>query len=245
MTAISDVTAVPPGASRQHGVTSPSSSAGAFATALALAAALGHPAANLPSSSPGAPPSVTPPTITLGAAIGMAPLRPIPAAGLGVIGSASAASGISGMDGNAGAAASGGTWKAKLPAAGRVWADAIEAAAGRHGVDPRLLAALVRAESGFRPQARSSAGAIGLAQLMPATARGLGVDPYDPAANLDGGARYLRDMQRRFGSDALALAAYNAGPGRVERSGGIPNIPETRAYVARVLRFYQELQVSS
>ncbi len=125
-------------------------------------------------------------------------------------------------------------WVDRLPAAGRPLAGAVTEAADRHGLDPRLLAALVWSESGFRADAVSHAGAIGLAQLMPGTAAGLGVDPHDPAQNLDGGARYLRQMLDRFGDTSLALAAYNAGPGRVASAGGIPAIAETRAYVAVV-----------
>ncbi|HVL98953.1 MAG TPA: lytic transglycosylase domain-containing protein [Egibacteraceae bacterium] len=133
-------------------------------------------------------------------------------------------------------------WAARLPEAGRQWAPAIADAADRAGVDPRLLAALVWAESGFRADARSHAGATGLTQLMPGTARGLGVDPHDPASNLLGGARYLRAQLDRFGSPALALAAYNAGPGRVAQAGGIPRIAETQAYVPRVLDYYARLR---
>lgn len=112
------------------------------------------------------------------------------------------------------------------------------AASARHGVPLGLLRAVVAVESGFRPDAVSRAGAMGLMQLMPETARDLGVkDPFDPTDNVDGGARYLAFLRRHFGSDALALAAYNAGPGRVTRAGRrIPNIPETRAYVDNVLR---------
>lgn len=135
-----------------------------------------------------------------------------------------------------------GGWAARLPAGGRAWSGAIEQAALRHGVEPELLAALVWTESGFQPDAVSHAGAIGLAQLMPATAAGLGVDPHDPQQNLDGGARFLRAMLDQFGSEELALAAYNAGPGRVARTGGIPNIPETQAYVPKVLGQYQQLR---
>lgn len=134
-----------------------------------------------------------------------------------------------------------GDWHMALPAAGRPWAGAIEDAATRNGVDPRLLAALVWGESEFTPDAVSHAGAIGLTQLMPATADGLGVDPTDPIANLNGGARYLADMLREFGSLELGLAAYNAGPGSVRRAGGIPSIPETQAYVPKVLGYYQVL----
>lgn len=116
------------------------------------------------------------------------------------------------------------------------FASTVSAVADRHGISPALLEAVVWQESRWRPGAVSPKGARGLAQLMPGTARELGVDPADPAANLDGGARYLRLQLDRFGGDVeRALAAYNAGPGRVIRAGGVPNIPETRAYVAAVL----------
>lgn len=135
-----------------------------------------------------------------------------------------------------------GSWARGLPSSGRAWAGDIERAATRAGVDPALLAALVWTESGFRPDAVSHAGARGLAQLMPATAEGLGVDPDDPQQNLAGGARFLRSMLDRFGTPALALAAYNAGPGRVADAGGIPNIPETQAYVPKVLARYDQIR---
>lgn len=108
-------------------------------------------------------------------------------------------------------------------------------AAAFAAISPALLEALVWQESRWRQGAVSPAGAIGLGQLMPGTARQLGVDPHDPAANLMGAARYLREQLDRFDNDVeRALAAYNAGPGRVERAGGIPNIAETRAYVAAI-----------
>lgn len=114
----------------------------------------------------------------------------------------------------------------------------IEAAAAKHGIDPALLRALVRQESGFDPAARSSAGATGLTQLMPGTAASLGVDPTDPVQALEGGARYLRQQLDRFGGDErLALAAYNAGPGAVARFGGVPPYAETQAYVEKVLGY--------
>lgn len=114
----------------------------------------------------------------------------------------------------------------------------IEAAAAKNGIEPALLRALVRQESGFDPAARSSAGAVGLTQLMPGTAASLGVDPTDPVQALDGGARYLRQQLDRFGGDErLALAAYNAGPGAVARHGGVPPYAETQAYVERVLGY--------
>jgi soluble lytic murein transglycosylase-like protein len=114
-----------------------------------------------------------------------------------------------------------------------------EAAAA--GVDPSLVAAVARTESGLDPRATSPAGAAGLMQLMPATAQALGVaDPYDPVANVRGGAIYLKELLARFGGDvALAVAAYNAGPGAVERFGGVPPYTETRRYVARVLEAYR------
>jgi soluble lytic murein transglycosylase-like protein len=115
----------------------------------------------------------------------------------------------------------------------------IDAAAAKHGIDPALLRALVRQESGFDPAARSPAGATGLTQLMPGTAASLGVtDATDPAQALDGGARYLRQQLDRFGGDErLALAAYNAGPGAVARHGGVPPYAETQQYVERVLGY--------
>ena len=112
----------------------------------------------------------------------------------------------------------------------------VAAAALAHGLPPALLAALLRAESGFRPDAVSPAGAQGIAQFMPATARGMGLaDPFDPAQAIPAAARLLAGHLREFGSFALALAAYNAGPGAVRRYGGVPPYSETRHYVARVL----------
>lgn len=104
-------------------------------------------------------------------------------------------------------------------------------AARRHNIPEELFARLVQQESGWNPNARSHKGAIGLAQLMPATARALGVNPKDPYENLDGGARYLARQYREFGSWRLALAAYNAGPNAVKKHGGVPPYKETRNYV--------------
>ena len=104
-------------------------------------------------------------------------------------------------------------------------------AARRHGVPEDLFLKLVQQESGFNPKARSHKGALGLAQLMPETARLLRVDPMDPYQNLDGGARYLMQQYRAFGNWRLALAAYNAGPGAVQKHGGVPPFRETQNYV--------------
>lgn len=113
------------------------------------------------------------------------------------------------------------------------------AAASRFGVRVELLKAVARAESGFNPRAVSKAGAQGIMQLMPGTARALGVrNPFDPVENIFAGAAYLRSLLDRFGgNEVLALAGYNAGPGAVERAGGVPPYPETEAYVKRVLGF--------
>jgi soluble lytic murein transglycosylase-like protein len=115
------------------------------------------------------------------------------------------------------------------------WLEAARGAARRHNVPEDLFLRLVQQESGWNPGAVSHKGATGLAQLMPATARRLGVDVHNPQQNLDGGARYLRMMYDRFGSWRLALAAYNAGPGAVEEHGGVPPYAETRNYVRAIL----------
>lgn len=115
----------------------------------------------------------------------------------------------------------------------------VSAAAQRYGIDPALLHGLIQQESGFDPNATSGAGATGLCQLMPSTAAGLGVtDPTDPAQSIDAGARYLKQQLDAFGGDpSLALATYNAGPGAVQRSGGVPPYAETQDYVQKVLGY--------
>ena len=123
----------------------------------------------------------------------------------------------------------------------------ISDAAQRNGVDPALLKGLIRQESGFDPNARSAAGAAGLTQLMPGTAASLGVtDPSDPAQAIEGGAKYLKAQLDRFGGDpAKALAAYNAGPGAVQRFGGVPPYAETQGYVQKVLGFARQYGAQS
>lgn len=122
----------------------------------------------------------------------------------------------------------------------------LEQASRKHGVPVNLLTAVVAVESGFRADAVSPAGAIGLMQLMPATARDMGVlDPFDPRQNVEGGARYLAFLLKHFKSEELALAAYNAGPGRVARAGGVPDFPETRAYIESVLGLAASYQAGS
>jgi soluble lytic murein transglycosylase-like protein len=186
---------------------------------------------------------------------------PIPAAPAAAPTTATASSGGTGQDGSfastladaqatsrsaAPASASSASGSVKFPAPAGVptggsdpgqYGPMIQAAAQRHGIDPQVFENLVRQESGFNPKAGSHAGAQGLTQLMPATAKGLGVsDPFDPAQALEGGAKYLRQQLDTFGGDyTKALAAYNAGPGAVQRHGGVPPYAETQHYVKTIL----------
>ena len=115
------------------------------------------------------------------------------------------------------------------------YAEIIDRVSAREGVDAKLVRAVIEVESGYRPSARSPKGAMGLMQLMPATARQYAVtNPYDPAANIEAGIKHLKSLLARF-PPALALAAYNAGDAAVERFGGIPPYAETRNYVSRIL----------
>ena len=121
------------------------------------------------------------------------------------------------------------------------YADIIDRAAARHGVDARLVRAVIEVESGYRPRARSSKGAMGLMQLMPATARQYAVtNPYDPAANIEAGTKHLKSLLARF-PPALAIAAYNAGHVAVERFRGVPPYAETRKYVSRILQIVNSI----
>jgi soluble lytic murein transglycosylase-like protein len=126
--------------------------------------------------------------------------------------------------------------------AGVPYADVFASAASRYGLPPALLAAVAKVESGYNPQAVSVAGAQGLMQIMPATAQGLGVNPFDPSQAIDGAARVLSGNLREFGSLPLALAAYNAGGGAVRKYGGIPPFAETQAYVPKVQAAMAALQ---
>ena len=127
-----------------------------------------------------------------------------------------------------------------MPLADQNLSALIEAAAGKYKVDPKLVAAVAEVESNGNQNAVSSAGAIGVMQLMPDTAASLGVDPYNKQQNVEGGAKYLRQMLDIFGGDTRkAVAAYNAGPGAVKDYGGVPPYKETQNYVNKVLDIYR------
>ena len=122
-----------------------------------------------------------------------------------------------------------------------MWEGKLQELCEQYGVDPHLARAVMRMESGGNPNAVSRAGALGLMQLMPGTARGLGVDPKDPHKNLEGGIKYLAQLSDKYSGDLTkTLAAYNAGSGRVDSYGGIPPFPETQRYVKNVLALYQQ-----
>ena len=116
--------------------------------------------------------------------------------------------------------------------------------AQKNNLDPDFIKAVVKQESGFNPDAKSKCGAMGLMQLMPQTAKGLGViDAFDPEQNIDGGTRYLKSMMNRFNNDPkLALAAYNAGPAAVQKYGDIPPYRETQNYVKNILSSYEAMK---
>ena len=123
------------------------------------------------------------------------------------------------------------------------YASLFQAAGAKYGVDPALLSAVAKAESAYNPKAVSSVGAEGLMQLMPSTARSLGVDPYDPASAVDGAARMLSGLIKDFGGRTdLAIAGYNAGSGAVRRYGGVPPYAETQTYVRRVTQYWEDLR---
>lgn len=129
---------------------------------------------------------------------------------------------------------------ADLPPANPTLSNLIQEAAQKYQVDPKLVSAVAEVESGGNQSATSPAGAIGVMQLMPGTAEGLGVNPYDERQNIEGGAKYLREMLDTFGGDVRkAVAAYNAGPQAVKDYGGVPPYRETQNYVNKVLDLYR------
>ena len=136
---------------------------------------------------------------------------------------------------------------ATLPVAARAdLTEVVKDASGRYSLDPDLVNSVIKAESGFNARAVSPKGARGLMQLMPGTASQLGVpNAFDPEANVEGGTKYLRELLERYNFDIVkALAAYNAGPQRVEKFGGVPPYYETRAYVARIVRDFNKKKLA-
>jgi soluble lytic murein transglycosylase-like protein len=131
-------------------------------------------------------------------------------------------------------------------ASGTNLTEVVKDASGRYQLDPDLVNSVIKAESGFNVRAVSPKGARGLMQLMPGTASQLGVpNAFDPQANVDGGTKYLRELLERYNFDLVkALAAYNAGPQRVERFGGVPPYYETRAYVARIVKDFNKKKIA-
>jgi soluble lytic murein transglycosylase-like protein len=134
---------------------------------------------------------------------------------------------------------------ARTPLQSRPFAKLIETVSLKHGIDPALVHAVIEAESNYRPRAQSHVGARGLMQVMPATARDLGVSNarhlFDPEQNVEAGVKYLKFLLDRFDGDLpTAIAAYNAGPGAVDRHAGIPPYPETQNYVRKVLSSFQQ-----
>ncbi len=182
-----------------------------------------------------------------GASAGQATAQPIATTAQAGYGQAGATAGALAQGGYAtspaiGAGATG--TSGASPAGGGQYDQLIQAAAARNGVDPAVLHGLIQQESDFDPNSQSSAGAVGLTQLMPSTAASLGVsDPLDPAQSIEGGARYLSQMLQKFGGNVDdALAAYNAGPGAVQQYGGVPPYAETQQYVSKVLGYAAEYQ---
>ena len=127
-----------------------------------------------------------------------------------------------------------------------MWNPTVSSLGQKYNLDPLLIHAVINQESGYQPQVVSKSGAVGMMQLMPATAKGLGVtNPYDPIQNMEGGIKYLKLQLERFGGNvALALAAYNAGPNAVSKFGGIPPYQETQQYVRTILTNYLKAKLS-
>ncbi len=131
-------------------------------------------------------------------------------------------------------------WKRLVEVSSFPYKELISKISRRHGVDPKLVQALITVESGFNPRAVSKKGAMGLMQLMPETAKKYGAeDPFNPAQNIEAGVRYLKELLRRFRRTDLAIAAYNAGENAVARYHGIPPFPETKRFVRNVMKLYK------